>query len=74
MLCCEVVMSGSEAAQGMLGTVRGKRRKAAEVTGPFAPAAKAQKAVSGNLAQQSATPWCDVLTGKSPLIGTPYRP
>ncbi len=64
-----MTMSGSEAAQGAPGPVRGKRsrgRKATEVTEPPAPAAKAQKAVNGSVAQQSATPWRDVLMGNSP--------
>ncbi|DBA85832.1 TPA: hypothetical protein ACH3X1_005381 [Trebouxia sp. C0004] len=62
-------MSGSEGAQRAPDPVRGKRgrgRKAAAVTEPSAPAAKAQKAVDGNVAQQSATPWRDVLMGNSP--------
>ncbi|DBA98140.1 TPA: hypothetical protein ACH3X1_014759 [Trebouxia sp. C0004] len=44
------------------GAIQRTGRKAAEVTEPPAPAAKAQKAV----AQQSATPWRDVLMGNSP--------
>ncbi len=55
-------MSSSKAAQGALGPVRGTRsrvRRATKVAEPFAPAAKAQQAVSGDVAQQSATPWRD---------------
>ncbi|DBA73415.1 TPA: hypothetical protein ACH3X1_011454 [Trebouxia sp. C0004] len=62
-------MSGSEGAQRAPDPVCGKRdrgRKAADVTEPSAPAAKAQKAVDGDVAQQSATPWRDVLMGNSP--------
>ena len=62
-------MSGNEGAQRAPGPVRSKRgrgRKATEVAEPSAPAAKAQKAVDGDVAQQSATPWRDVLMGNSP--------
>ncbi|DBB02817.1 TPA: hypothetical protein ACH3X1_013647 [Trebouxia sp. C0004] len=60
-------MSGSEGAQRAPGPVRGKRcrgRKTTEATEPSAPAAKAQKVVNSDFAQQSATPWRDV--GKIP--------
>jgi hypothetical protein len=39
---------------------------ATEVAEPSAPAPKAQKAVSGDFAQQSAISWRDLLMGKSP--------
>lgn len=73
-LCDE---SGSEGAQRTPGPVRDKRgrgHKAAEGTEPAAPAAKAQKAVNGDVAQQSATPWRDILMGNSPDDRTSYRP
>ncbi|DBA98832.1 TPA: hypothetical protein ACH3X1_014594 [Trebouxia sp. C0004] len=51
-------MSGSEVAQRAPDPVRGKRGKSLSH--------QAQKAVDGDVAQQSATPWRDVLMGKSP--------
>ena len=60
--------SGARAAPAVAAAPRrgqrGQTRKAPEGSGQSAPAAKAQKAVSGDVAQQAKASWADVVAGR----------